>query len=178
MKTISMLTIFSITLLTSILLINSSFTTAYGIPGNQNIGIVLSETCITLIKNNIDSTCPSYELLLQVDSSNTKVSGEFVFDESGFFHRDTPQLKNSHMWYQFETQPRIIVDPPDSSYLHTIVIMPNFEGKSRREILRWSETQGIKVDLSGKGFAIDQSPKPGEIINTKEVCSIKLQQAI
>lgn len=66
---------------------------------------------------------------------------------------------------------------PDGEQLDNI-IMPNFEGKSRREILRWSETQGIKVDLSGKGFAINQSPKPGEIINTKEVCSIKLQQAI
>ena len=66
---------------------------------------------------------------------------------------------------------------PDGEQIDN-VIMPNFEGKSRREILRWSETQGIKVDLSGKGFAIDQSPKPGEIINTKEVCSIKLQQAI
>lgn len=58
------------------------------------------------------------------------------------------------------------------------MIMPNFEGKSRREILRWSETEGVKVNLSGKGFAIDQSPKPGEIINSKEVCSVKLDQTI
>ncbi len=57
-------------------------------------------------------------------------------------------------------------------------IMPNFAGKSRREILRWSEAQGIKVKLSGKGFAIDQDPKPGEIINSKEVCSVELEQTI
>lgn len=57
-------------------------------------------------------------------------------------------------------------------------IMPNFEGKSRREILRWSESEGIKVNLSGKGFAIDQNPKAGEIINSKEVCSIELDQTI
>lgn len=66
---------------------------------------------------------------------------------------------------------------PDGQPLHNM-IMPNFEGKSRREILRWSETEGIKVDLTGNGFAIDQSPKPGEIINTSEVCSIKLEQTI
>jgi cell division protein FtsI (penicillin-binding protein 3) len=58
------------------------------------------------------------------------------------------------------------------------VIMPNFEGKSRREILRWSEAEGIKVNLSGKGFAIGQNPKPGEIINSKEVCSVELDQTI
>jgi len=66
---------------------------------------------------------------------------------------------------------------PDGQPLDN-VIMPNFEGKSRREILRWSETEGIKVDLTGNGFAIDQNPKPGEIINTSEVCSIKLEQTI
>jgi cell division protein FtsI (penicillin-binding protein 3) len=58
------------------------------------------------------------------------------------------------------------------------VIMPNFEGKSRREILRWSEAEGIKVNLSGKGFAIGQNPMPGEIINSKEVCSVELDQTI
>jgi len=30
--------------------------------------------------------------------------------------------------------------------------------------------------LTGKGFAIGQNPKPGEIINSKEVCSVELDK--
>ena len=55
------------------------------ITDNKIIEIELSQTCITLIKNNMSSTCPTYELLSKADSSITFVSGEFIKDESGFF---------------------------------------------------------------------------------------------
>lgn len=58
------------------------------------------------------------------------------------------------------------------------LVMPNLVGKSRREILKWSENNGIKVELSGSGFAVTQNPPPGENINLTNVCSVKLEQTI
>ena len=100
---------------------------------NNLIGITLSNTCITLIKNNIDSTCPTYEFLSQIDSSNVNVSGDFVYDESNFLHRGTPQLQNSHQWYKFDNSTRLIVDPPSGYNISTIIIQPNFDTYISRE---------------------------------------------
>ena len=94
---------------------------------NKIIGIELSKTCITLIKNNMDSACPTYEELLLLDDSNTDISGRFIYDESGFYHRDTPQLQNSHRWYDFVNYPILIVDPPSGYNLSTIEILPNLD---------------------------------------------------
>ena len=58
------------------------------------------------------------------------------------------------------------------------LVMPNLVGKSRREILKWSENNGIKVELSGSGFAVTQNPPPGKNINLTNVCSVKLEQTI
>lgn len=57
-------------------------------------------------------------------------------------------------------------------------VMPDLSGMSVREILNWSEKQGIKVKLSGSGFVKSQEPKPGDLIKEGMVCSIELQQNI
>ena len=91
------------------------------------IGIELSNTCITMIKNNFTTTCPSYEDLLGLDSSIQEYSGKFITTD-GFFHRDKTQYKNS--WKLYENDPiiRIIVDPPVgmSERIKTIILKPNF----------------------------------------------------
>lgn len=91
------------------------------------IGIELSNTCITMIKNNFTTTCPSYETLLQLDSSITEYSGEFTTTD-GFFHRDKTQYKNSWKLYEDEPMIRIIVDPPIgmSERIKMIILKPNF----------------------------------------------------
>lgn len=95
---------------------------------NNVIGIELSQTCITLIKNNLDSSCPTYEELSQIDGSNYQVSGKFVIDDdSGFFHRETPTIKNSHQWYKQGSDLVLIVDPPSGYNLSTITIMPHLD---------------------------------------------------
>lgn len=57
-------------------------------------------------------------------------------------------------------------------------VMPNLEGKSAREILRWAEETGVKVELDGSGYSVEQSPGPGESIKKGTVCSFKLKQDI
>ncbi|MGH7884315.1 MAG: penicillin-binding protein, partial [Thermodesulfobacteriota bacterium] len=57
-------------------------------------------------------------------------------------------------------------------------LMPNLEGKSARDILRWAEEEGIKVSIKGNGYVIEQYPKPGETIKRGADCKFKLSQDI
>lgn len=75
------------------------------------VGIQLSRACETMIKNNITTPCPTYETLEQFDSS-LKESGEFEYDDNGFYSRAEPQYENPWRYYDHDSTPRIIVDPP------------------------------------------------------------------
>lgn len=57
-------------------------------------------------------------------------------------------------------------------------IMPDLSGKSVREILKWSEEEGVRVEVRGSGFVTDQKPRPGDTIKEGMVCSIELKQNI
>lgn len=94
----------------------------------KKIGIVLSPTCLTMIKNNITTTCPTYEELYHLDSSIQNISGEFGF-EDGFFQRLNPELINSWRWYDFDNNIRIFLDPPSGmeSRMKMIEIQPNLK---------------------------------------------------
>ena len=51
-------------------------------------------------------------------------------------------------------------------------------GKSLREILLWSESEGVEVRIKGNGYATSQEPKAGETIKDGTVCMVELKQAI
>jgi len=57
-------------------------------------------------------------------------------------------------------------------------VMPDLSGMSVRDILKWSEEQGVKVDLKGSGFVTGQKPMPGDLIKEGMVCSVELKQKI
>lgn len=57
-------------------------------------------------------------------------------------------------------------------------IMPDLSGMSVRDILKWSEAEGVKVEVKGSGYVTDQNPSPGDFIQEGKVCSIELQQKI
>ncbi len=59
-----------------------------------------------------------------------------------------------------------------------VKVMPDLSGMSAREILIWSEKEGIKVKLKGSGFVKNQEPGPGELIQEGSTCSIELEQTI
>ncbi|TFG78301.1 MAG: PASTA domain-containing protein [Thermodesulfobacteriales bacterium] len=59
-----------------------------------------------------------------------------------------------------------------------MTVMPDLSGMSVRDILKWSEEQGVKVDVKGSGFVTTQKPLPGDLIKEGTVCSIELKQQI
>ncbi len=67
--------------------------------------------------------------------------------------------------------------PTNSSFTGT-KIMPNFKGKSTRDILRWADDNGVEVEFSGSGFSATQSPVPGEEIKEDTICTFELTQDI
>lgn len=94
-----------------------------------NVGVVLSETCLIMLKNQMETTCPRYNDLVQLDNSITSVSGGFSVDENGLMFRDDAQMKNSWRLYDYDDQFRIFVDPPQghAERLRLITIHPNFD---------------------------------------------------
>ena len=98
------------------------------------IGVSLSKTCETMIRNNFTTTCPTYKQLIQLDNSNP-ISGKFITDDDGFFHRGDEQTVNSYRFYWNDSQIRIIVDPPGSMMdrMKMIYIQPNFDTYIVRE---------------------------------------------
>lgn len=67
--------------------------------------------------------------------------------------------------------------PPRKEFVGTKV-MPDLRGMSAREILRWSESEGVEVRIKGSGFVDSHVPKPGESIKEGKVCMIELKQSI
>ena len=67
--------------------------------------------------------------------------------------------------------------PTRSSFTGT-KLMPNFKGKSTRDILRWADDNGVEVKFKGSGFSVTQTPVAGEEITEDTVCSFELTQDI
>jgi len=67
--------------------------------------------------------------------------------------------------------------PPRTEFVGTKV-MPDLQGKSAREILMWSENEGVEVRIKGTGYVASQNPKAGETIKEGTVCIVELKQAI
>ncbi len=59
-----------------------------------------------------------------------------------------------------------------------MTVMPDLSGMSVRDILKWSEEEGVKVKVKGSGFVTNQKPLPGDLIKEGLVCSIELKQKI
>lgn len=94
----------------------------------ENVGIMLSNTCKTMIKNNITTNCPTNEelLLLFPDQSNHEVSGQFE-NVHGIYQRNNKQLDNHFRYYDFDNKPRLWIDPPSDilEKIKVIIITSN-----------------------------------------------------
>lgn len=92
---------------------------------NQTIGIQLSQTCTTMIKNNITTNCPTYEQLVELGwDTSLHGSGEFGYI-NGLYQRGTPQYKDIHELYRYNDY-HILIDPPNeiASRAKLIIINP------------------------------------------------------
>lgn len=71
-----------------------------------------------------------------------------------------------------------MMDVPASRDFMGNRVMPNMNGRSAREIMRWAEEAGVEVELRGSGYSVEQTPEPGELIKRGTLCSFKLKQDI
>lgn len=78
---------------------------------SSSIGIALSSTCVTMISNNFTTTCPTYEELIPLDSSDRKITGDFIY-EDGYWQRENPILQNHYRFYDLEKDWIYFIDPP------------------------------------------------------------------
>ena len=92
-----------------------------------SVGVNLSKTCITSIKNNLTTTCPDYRILQELgfDTSH-KYSGKLEFSD-GYWHRKQ-LVKNDYMLYDLKNGYNILVDPSSSlsQRVKMITISNNF----------------------------------------------------
>ncbi len=86
-----------------ILLLVAFLPSSEAITNNQHIGIVISDTCKKLILSNSTTNCPTYEdiLLLFEDTSDKTRSGDFDYNEQGFYERQPAQMKNHREYYRY-----------------------------------------------------------------------------
>ena len=90
------------------LIFSLSWGAAYG-----DYGIVLDNTCLTFLKNNLTTNCPTYDLinLIFPDTSNRKISGDFVIKQ-GIFQRQEPQYEHHYNNYRYDDREILWIDPP------------------------------------------------------------------
>lgn len=140
-----------------------SFSTLAQVDGLQiteHYGITLSKNCITMLKNNFTTNCPTYEQLMVVfnDSTNPEISGEFGMID-GVYQREIPTLKNHWKYYDNLKEPTIWIDPPGDVLLRAkiITIENNFKeyplprGGSEKTTTITNQTQ-ITVPIVGPGY--------------------------
>lgn len=96
--------------------------------GSHSIGISLSKNCTILLKNNLTTNCPSYNVLEQLDTSNQEISGKFEYKD-GYYQRGSAQTKEHYNYYSFIDDWIIFVDPPGNTMdrVKLITIENNFE---------------------------------------------------
>ena len=107
----------------SLVLLAVSFaTTGAGLPQisasslSNNFGISLDQTCLTMLKNNVSSDCPTYEDIITLfpDTSNQKISGEFGYYD-GLYQRGNEKLAHSFEYYRFASDTVLFIDPPSET---------------------------------------------------------------
>ncbi len=97
----------------------------------ETFGVVLDNTCLTFIKNDLKTSCPTYEDILTLfpDTSNQLYSGYFGY-YNGIYQRMPSQVEDSHEFYRFLNQTNLIfIDPPSHSRdrIKMIEIKANFK---------------------------------------------------
>lgn len=70
------------------------------------VGVDISTSCV------LSDKCLNYSDIIHLDSSNTRISGEFI-EINGDIRRDKSPLEDSWRWYDMDDKLRVIVDPPN-----------------------------------------------------------------
>ena len=86
----------------------ANITTTGNFTKGNYVGIVLSQACINMEKNNITSDCITYDRLKNLENVNSLLSGVWV--NTPYPHKVYPTFKG--VWNYYDGPPVILVDPP------------------------------------------------------------------
>ena len=133
----------------------------------DHIGIQLSQTCRTMLVNEITG-CPSYEeiLALHPDTTDQRVTGVFDYSDDGFYERQKGQYgKNLWQYYVWHDGVIMWVDPPGSmkDRIRLIIIEPSLpEYKTGQKVIdnktlalghdRWHNPNCSKTVISAENW--------------------------
>lgn len=111
---------------------------------SDDIGVVLSNSCIAMIRANMTG-CPTYEeiLFLFPDNTDRYFSGDFVY-EDGYLQREKPKFDNAYRYYNYDNEKRFWVDPSSrvQENIKLIIIEPRLdEYKIGNQIITNSSVQ-------------------------------------
>lgn len=93
----------------------------------KTIGVILSNSCLTMLKAGIYTVCPSYEALMSLGlDTSLPVSGEFYYDKFEVYKRGDSLIRNDHLMYNLQEY-NIIIDPSTvmKEKIALITITPN-----------------------------------------------------
>src|SRR5690349_12467 len=62
------------------------------------LAVEYSEGCETMLINHVKTSCPTLDKIIKYDTSNQKISGQFIKEKSGMM-RAKPQIGNHYMFY-------------------------------------------------------------------------------
>lgn len=140
---------------------------AYAYP--ESLGIQLSNSCLTMIRHNITTVCPTYEEILVIfpDTSNQRISGAFGYSDDGVYERQPTKFKKHYNFYEFETEKILWIDPPGDLRFRSTVKMitiepslPEYKTLQRsidEQVLeighgRWNDTQCKNITMGAEDW--------------------------
>ena len=88
----------------------TAFTQSPNFTRPDYVGLVLSQACIDMEKNNITSDCIKLDRLKNLESVNPLLEGVWVGLDSTYPHKIYPTFKG--VWNYYDGPPVILVDPP------------------------------------------------------------------
>jgi len=101
------------------------------------ITVELSQTCLTQLKNNVTTKCPSYKVLQQFDTTDSKNAGKFEYDKKGFYHRGKPFYNNYQLSYHPTKYPFVVCVDCSEQIMRTskniVIEAINFVFKSNKD---------------------------------------------
>lgn len=119
--------------ISAICFITVVFLIEYAFAVESSFGIVLSQGCRTMLKNNITTDCPTYEDIntLFPDTSDRKIIGDFGYKD-GIYQRLSSQYKNAEGYYNSVSSINkdvLFIDPPAKLWakLNIIEIRPSLD---------------------------------------------------
>lgn len=95
----------------------------------EKFGITLDKTCITLLKNNIGTNCPTYNDIMMLYSDSSLEVSSFGYEDN-LFQRIHNEIINFLEYFRYDKQQNhIFVDPPNNirEQIKVIEIRSNFE---------------------------------------------------